>query len=158
MFGKKEKQYITKKEIPFVNFKTYTRDQTNNGDWLIPLGTNMPSQRNTNLDMYSYNPDLVNPYRHQDDTIVLKNVKAISNGNVKNLSRILLNLFIKYEDKINSFPGKLFKSFIELYDTHMRDEATGYISNIHIWIPLWESNTDSATVYSICDRIFIITT
>lgn len=165
MIGKYKIKHIFKKEIQFGSFKEYVRYYTLNGDWLLPLSDKISfkEEKDSNIDPCEFDDGLINPYRHQDDSIVLKNVKMIANvkkTNTSNIARFISNIFNNHSDDINNIPfaNKFFKKFMEIYDDLMRDQDTGYSNRIHIWIPLWDTNPEFAMEYSICDRIFIVIT
>lgn len=186
MFGKKSEKVknstkadsgiiFQRTEIEFYDFKTYCCNFTRSGDWIIPLGDDMsiqtkydPEKDNkeiTKEEMYSKEVDgLITIYRHQDDSLVMKNPRMLGTRDLakKGLIYYVLIGMQRLDEAIAKLPKraveKICVKLTEKYDTYMKDRTTGQSIETHIWIPLWRSASEKALLIHILDRINIIIT
>lgn len=161
-------------EIDFCDFRTYCSNFTENGDWIIPISGDfapeaeyVPGYKNEDDDEYfmrTYDEDLVSIYRHQDDNLVVKNVKMLGGKNPKNKGLIfnIYKIMGKIDKIVSRLPRKTTENICGIarkaYDGAMKDSTTGQVPEIHIWIPLWRTKCEKALLIHILDRINVIIT
>ena len=184
MFGKKVEKVKTfhadsgmifeRTEIDFCDFRTYCTNFTGNGDWVVPISGDFapeaeytPGYKNEDNDevfMKTYDEDLIKVYRHQDDNLVVKNVKMLGSRNPKN-NGLIFNV-LKFMEKLDKAIAKLPRKPVEnvcrlvkkIYDDAMKDSTTEQVPEIHVWIPLWRTKCEKALLIHILDRINVIIT
>lgn len=186
MFGKKSEKVknstnadsgmiFQRTEIDFYDFRTYCCNFTRSGDWIVPLGDDMSVQTMydpekdkediTKEEMHSKDVDgLITIYRHQDDSLVMKNPRMLGTRDPakKGLIYYVLIAMQRLDEFIAKLPKKMVEKIctklVDKYDTYMKDRTTGQVIETHIWIPLWRSASEKALLIHILDRINIIIT
>lgn len=178
MFGKKEGKLksseivFQKHEVDFINFKTYCSNYVTNGDWAIPLGVYFCDEdfdetyQGVSEDefMRVYDDRLINVFRRQDSDLVMKNIRMLGDRNPKNkgLYGKILKILDTAEKALDKFPEKkvayVCNKLRDYYDKKMKDPTTGQQIETHIWIPVWNATSETATVVSILGRINLVIT
>lgn len=161
-------------EIDFYDFHTYCCNFTTNGDWVIALGSEQATkgryeEKFDNDDsekfMEEFDGGLLKVYRHQDDSLVRKNVKMLGdrkNPKKKGLYYNILMAIEKADRILSKIPNGTLTfacDFIrKVYDDRMKDPITGQQIETHIWIPIWRTTGEKGFLISILGRINLIIT
>lgn len=155
-------------EVYFESIHKYIHHQTDSGDYIIPL-TSQADQcfEKITKDQLAYDEeDYVNTfdtrllrfYRHQDTSLVLKNIKKFGE-NEGLLDKVQL-IIIKADALIRKFPKvviqKIANTISEGYDKLFKDPTTNHVPKLIIWIPVWKINADKAIEITILDRIKLL--
>ena len=179
--SKKDKSTVTDifrgQEIQFKDFRTYCTNHTKNGDWILNLGgengvieTHNPEKEIDSKEfMGTYDENLIQVYRHQDESLVSKNVKKIgedTDPETKGLYSSFMVVSAHIVNKLSDsslFSTEIIKKFCEeiadIYDRFMVKNEEDQVYGIHIWVPVWRTTSEKGFIVSLLDgRInFIIT-
>lgn len=179
--SKKDKSTVTDifrcQEIQFKDFRTYCTNHTKNGDWILNLGgengvieTHNPEKEIDSKEfMGTYDENLIQVYRHQDESLVSKNVKMIgvdNNPENKGLYSSFMVVSAHIVNKLSDsslFSTEIIKKFCEeiadIYDRFMVKNEEDQVYGIHIWVPVWRTTSEKGFVVGLLDgRINIIIT
>ena len=179
--SKKDKSTVTDifrcQEIQFKDFRTYCTNHTKNGDWILNLGgengvieTHNPEKEIDSKEfMGTYDENLIQVYRHQDESLVSKNVKMIGVDNDPENKGLYSSFMVVSAHIVNKlsdsslFSTEIIKKFCEeiadIYDRFMVKNEEDQVYGIHIWVPVWRTTSEKGFIVSLLDgRInFIIT-
>ena len=179
--SKKDKSTVTDifrcQEIQFKDFRTYCTNHTKNGDWILNLGgengvidTHNPEKEIDSKEfMGTYDENLIQVYRHQDESLVSKNVKMIgvdtdpeNKGLYSSFMVVSAHIVNKLSDS-SLFSTEIIKKFCEeiadIYDRFMVKNEEDQVYGIHIWVPVWRTTSEKGFVVGLLDgRINIIIT
>ena len=179
--SKKDKSTVTDifrcQEIQFKDFRTYCTNYTKNGDWIINLGgengvieTHNPEKEIDSKEfMGTYDENLIQVYRHQDESLVSKNVKMIGVDNDPENKGLYSSFMVVSAHIVNKlsdsslFSTEIIKKFCEeiadIYDRFMVKNEEDQVHGIHIWVPVWRTTSEKGFVVGLLNgRInFIIT-
>ena len=179
--SKKDKSTVTDifrcQEIQFKDFRTYCTNHTKNGDWILNLGgengvieTHNPEKEIDSKEfMGTYDENLIQVYRHQDESLVSKNVKMIGVDTDPENKGLYSSFMVASAHIVNKlsdsslFSTEIIKKFCEeiadIYDRFMVKNEEDQVYGIHIWVPVWRTTSEKGFIVSLLDgRInFIIT-
>lgn len=155
-------------EVDFKDFRTYCVNYTENGDWVFNIGgeggvmnTYDPEKKEIDSKEFAeaYDHDLIQVYRHQDDSLVTKNVKMLRCGEDGPYSSIV-SICREAEKKLGKHNKKaelIANKICEFFDERMTDGDS--IHNVHIWVPVWRTSSEKGFLVRLLDgRInFIVT-
>lgn len=167
---------IRTKVVEFKDFRTYCINNTKSGDWVFNLGaepavtkTFDPSVEHVDSKefMETYDENLVQVYRHQDSSLVMKNVKMLGDqdpekkGLYSGIANISLYASSKLESKIikSKTLETICSKACNAYDSFMMENEDGEIYGIHVWVPVWRTTSDTGVLVSLLDgRVNLIIT
>lgn len=167
--GKKVKENKPSKDVgvfsffdscAFKDFRTYCANSTDDGDWILNLGS-------SDAIMHTYNPDeefdekkydenLIQVYRHQDSSLVTKNTKMLGEeeGGLRHAATIFCYFMERKIHKHRKEVEAISKHLCEFFDRRM--DSRGHI---HIWVPVQNTTSKDCLLIKLLDgRINIIIT
>lgn len=169
MFGKKKAgkcQLFETFDTEFGSIAEFCRNNTDSGDWIISLGGEViTKRRSSEVAEGEYDDRLLTVYQHQDDSVVLKDVRKLSRKDPEKKGILYDIRFIiveKIDEFISKLPEKLVKKycdkFVAMYDKKMKVPYFGNVNQTFVWIPVWEVDAKEAFTVNILNRITLVFT